>query len=429
MSDFYSDFPEVNEEKWLTKVEKDLKGRKIEDALHFSHPIENISYQAYGLSKGDLDEHGTPGQYTLLRGNSKPSNDWVNNVAIPRGSAEAINKAALHHLMNGATGLRIDLGNLEVESCKKALKDIQFEYISATLTYHTDEQVNWLVDQFSERDYDLTLEGNHDISIETVRSRTIQAWEVQATGGNVSQEIAWALNQGHSALFNLLKSGKSIHAANKMLKFRFGIGGNYFFEIAKFRAFRALWSTIITEYNTEQKGLPAPYIEAQTGFVNKSLSDPHTNLLRQTTEALSAILGGVDELTILPYNWYAQNREIDKTQRLATNIGLLLKEESYLDKVIDPSGGSYSIESLTSAIADAAWKIFQELEAGKIEDFKTALDTTAKKRVQLVSNKEITHIGVNKYFNTEDSIDQWGELPSTSFGKPLILEQTIKTEA
>ncbi len=432
MSDFYSDFSSVDASEWMNKVKIDLKGKLPEESLHYKHPIEGVVYKAYALSKGKDDEFGVPGSPSYLRGTSIDSNDWVINVAIPNESPKIVNKIALQHLMNGATGLRINLSNYSVEDCKEAVKGIEFKYINVTFKYNTEEQKKWLKDNFEDKSLNISLVSDlesTELVLTNVRSITVQGDQVQASGGNVVQEIAWCLYKAHAKLHELLNDGKSLKDAADQIKFRIGVGGNYFFEIAKIRSLRNLWFGIVQAYSNEDETIGKAYIEAQTGFVNKSLKDPHTNLLRQTTEALSAIIGGIEELTVLPYNWYAESPDLTKTQRLATNIGLLLKEESYLDKVIDPSGGSYSIEELTSSISDEAWKAFQSLENGELSSFNEKIQNVAKKRLEIVESKEFTHIGVNKYFNNEKAQDTWGSLPETPFGKMLIIEQDIKIEA
>ncbi len=432
MSDFYSDFSSVDASEWMNKVKIDLKGKHPEDSLHYKHPIEDIEYKAYALSKKEGDAFGVPGKPSYLRGTSIDNNDWVINVAIPTNTAKIVNKLALQHLMNGATGLRIDLSNYSVEDCIEAVKGIEFKYINTTFKYNTEEQKNWLKDNFEDKGLNVSLVSDLESSelvLTNVRSITIQGDQVQASGGNVVQEIAWCLHSAHTKLHELLNDRKTLKEASHQIKFRIGVGGNYFFEIAKIRSLRNLWYGIVQAYSNEDETIGKAYIEAQTGFVNKSLKDPHTNLLRQTTEALSAIIGGIEELTVLPYNWYAESPDLTKTQRLATNIGLLLKEESYLDKVIDPSGGSYSIEELTSSISDEAWKVFQSLENGERSSFNEQLQNVAKKRIKLIENNEVTHIGVNKYFNNEKAQEDWGALPETPFGKMLIIEQDIKIEA
>jgi methylmalonyl-CoA mutase len=122
----------------------------------------------------------------------------------------------------------------------------------------------------------------------------------------------------------------------------FAIGSNYFFEIAKLRAARLLWARAGAQSEL--------YIHARTTLSNASLYDPYTNLLRATTEALSAVIGGCDALEVRPLRY---------SERLALNVQRILKEESHLDKVADPAGGSYYIESLTHSMAEAAWTLMQ----------------------------------------------------------------------
>jgi methylmalonyl-CoA mutase len=432
MSDFYSDFPTVEPEVWMDKVVKDLKGKNPEDVLQYQHPIEGINYKAYAFAKEGENKKGTPNTPPYLRGTSAENNDWINNVSIPENNAKTVNSDALHHLMSGANGVCINLSNFSIQDCEIAVNKIEFEYITASFIYKTEEQKEWLKERFENKGLSISLTSELEASellLEGVRSITIKGTDVQTSGGNVAQELAWCLHRGHHKLHELLNKDIPLEQASNQLKFQIGIGGNYFFEIAKIRSLRILWYNVVQAYSNENKAIGKAYIEAQTGFVNKSLKDPHTNLLRQTTEGLSAVVGGIDELTILPYNWYAESPDLSKTQRLATNIGLLLKEESYMDKVIDPSGGSYSIEELTSAVSDEAWKLFQSLENGNRDEFNNEVKKTSLKRIELVNNKSIMHIGVNEYFNPEEANDTWGKLPQTAFGDMLIIEQSVKIEA
>ena len=430
MSDFYSDFPQVNKEQWLEKVEKDLRGKTIDEALHYAHPIEEINYKAYGFKENGIQQKNNPNCADYLRGTHTNNNDWFNNVVIPKLSAKEVNETALNHLMTGSNALTIDLNDFDETACNIVVNGIKFEYITASFIYHTEAQIIWLKEHFENKGFSLSLSTDlpEATIIDEVRSITIKGTDVQRSGGNVAQELAWCLHKGHQELYRLLTHGLSVQKATEQIKFQLGIGGNYFFEIAKMRSLRSLWYEVVQAY-TEDKQLGKAYIEAQTGFLNKSLRDPHTNLLRQTTEALSAVVGGIDELSILPYNFYAEKPDLNSTQRLATNIGLLMKEESYLDKVIDPSGGSYNIEELTEKISDKAWSVFQQLEIGEQSKFEESIRAVAAKRIQRVSNEDDLHIGVNKYFNPEESSEDWGKLPSTPFGDMMVLEQHVNIEA
>lgn len=426
MSDFYSEFSTTSQEEWLKKVSQDLKGKKVEDILHHSHPIENIDFKSYAFP-GDGDEHTIPGVAPYIRGGKFSNNNWQIINAIENSDAKSMNKIALDRLMNGATGLRLDLSEFNESELDILVKDIGFEHIVTTFIYHTKSQFEWLkklTNSFKQNVGTAINATNEDFGLlPNVRNRLIDGTKVQCSGGNVTQEIAYCLHEGHNVLHELVeKHGLSVDDAAAQIKFKVGIGGNYFFEIAKIKTLRSLWFNIVNAYSPEHSCSTIAYLEAETGFLNKSLKDPNTNLLRQTTEALSAVIGGIDELTVLPYNWKAKTTDFSKTQRLATNIALLLKEESYLDKVVDPAGGAYSQEKLINSIQENAWKLFLQLEKNGIAFLKDEIKKCASKRIELVVNKESTLIGVNKYLNTDSNEESWADVRQTEFGKELILE-------
>jgi methylmalonyl-CoA mutase len=167
--------------------------------------------------------------------------------------------------------------------------------------------------------------------------------------------------------------------------------------------------------------------------MNKSLIDPYTNLLRQTTEAMSAITGGIDNLVIHPYDAVSQTGSNALSERMALNISLILKEESYFDKVIDPLGGSYAIEEITQTIAKKSWDLFQEIETmGGIfqkeakDHLRNKLIEKASARKQQYASNEKTLIGINKFSNPQpeknDFVDTetYLDLPALFFERELI---------
>jgi methylmalonyl-CoA mutase len=173
-------------------------------------------------------------------------------------------------------------------------------------------------------------------------------------------------------------------------------------------------------------------LSASVGFVNKSLKDPFTNLLRQTTEVMSAIVGGVDSLTILPYDKLSTKGTSDFALRMAQNIPLILKEESYFDKVIDPLGGSYSIEKLTDEVIQISWDLFQELE-GLNGVFNSECQLYLKKEIQKVvelklaayASNEKTLIGVNKFKALTEEEGEWKIEESVLGLSQFIIENNI----
>jgi methylmalonyl-CoA mutase len=431
MTDFYKEFSTSTEAEWLDKVKIDLKGKSIDEALHKFHPIEEINYSSYGFANDKNQSHAIPGQANYARGGKIQNNDWINNIYVPKDSPKNMNAFALKQLMNGATGLTFDLYDFDANQCDLIIKEIGFEHIASTFYYSTKEQYDWLNKLASTQSLNGSAinTGNQKFGlINNIRNFIVKGIDVQYAGGNIHQEVGYALNKGHALLYQLINDGMSVDDAAAQIKFKLGIGSNFFFEVAKFKAFRALWYTVVQSYKPEHSCSTIAYIEAETGFLNKSLKDPHNNLLRQTTEALSAVLGGVDELTIRPYNAWSTDTDLDKTQRLGLNIALLLKEESYLDKVIDPAGGAYILDDLMNSIKEKSWTTFQKLEKEGIDFLKSAINSIAKKRIEKSEKQENKHIGINKYFNNEPSKTAWKVEIETAFGTPVILEKDCQIE-
>jgi len=174
--------------------------------------------------------------------------------------------------------------------------------------------------------------------------------EIEATA---TQELALALAQGSEYLADLGMVADQI-------AFSFPIGSNYFFEIAKLRAARLLWPRVVKAYDPHAR--PTTRIFAQTSEWNKTVYDPYVNMLRGTTEAMSAIIGGAELVTVSPFNSAFAAPDVF-ARRMAVNTQLILREEAHFDELSDPASGSWYIESLTDTMARAAWKLFQQMEA------------------------------------------------------------------
>jgi methylmalonyl-CoA mutase len=173
-------------------------------------------------------------------------------------------------------------------------------------------------------------------------------------GATAVQELAFSLAEAVEKLRLAVEEGKSVDAAAPATVFVYAVGSNYFFEIAKLRAARALWATAVSAFGCENPKAAITRIHVRTSRFNKNPIDPYINLLRVTTEALSAVVGGCDSLTIEPFGFDPQ---------LAMNVQRILREEAHVGRVSDPAGGSYYIEALTDALARKAWSLFQEVEA------------------------------------------------------------------
>ncbi len=186
-----------------------------------------------------------------------------------------------------------------------------------------------------------------------------------------------------------------------------GISTNYFFEIAKYRAVRILWTQLLKAYNKEQTKLD---LRAENSIRTSTLYDPYVNILRNTSQCMSAALGGANTINVNSFN-AAYIKEDDFGQRIARNISLILKEESHFNKVNDPSAGSYYIEYLTNELSENAWKLFQEIEAngGWLKNVKTntiqgMIEENAGQQEEDLKAGTKVLLGTNLYPNDEEKM-------------------------
>ena len=186
------------------------------------------------------------------------------------------------------------------------------------------------------------------------------------------------------------------------------VGPEYFMEIAKLRAARYLWAKIVEAYGPGSQQSAKMKIHSVTAEYNQTIYDPYVNMLRSTTEAMSAIMGGTGSLSVLPFN--IQFDEANPfSERIARNQQIVLKKESYLDKVADPSAGSYFIENLTNSIIDETWALFLKVEekGGYFKAFEQGfiqshISETVQKRNDNLSNRREVLLGTNQYANTKE---------------------------
>lgn len=430
MKGLFSAFQSPSKQDWLDKIKVDLKGKEFDSSMINQYQIEDIEFWSQHHRSDAKTDNQTPGTGSFKRGNRTENNDWEIVAEIPVSTAKEMNTFALDCLMKGNTALKINLSNFDLDACKQIIHEIDFNYISTAFTIHNKQHLIFIQDlftQFPDARIDV-FSDNTKIPAVKGRSQLINAIDVLNAGGNSIQEIAYALHEGHTQLHKLLEHGASIDNASLELKFTLGIGNIYFIEIAKFRAFRSLWSFIVEQYNPKEECSKTAYIEAQSIFVNKSLQDPYTNLLRLTTEGLSAAVGGVNEITLLPYDRYASKQNIEFTQRMSNNISLLLKEESYINQVLDVAGGSYALEKITSEIQSKAWQLFQSLEKNGIDALTTEVDKKRKARIEAAESGDQMLIGINKYPNIQTEENSWSTTPSNQFGEYLVIERDSNIE-
>lgn len=450
-----ADFPAISSQEWMDKITADLKGADFNKKLVWK-TNEGFNVMPFYRAE-DIQNLKTtdvvPGKFPYVRG-TKADNSWFVRQEIIVTDAKAANTKALEVLNKGvdSLGFKLDKKDLSPAYIETLLDGIAAECIELNFSICSRRSADLgtiLTDYFKGKGYDVTkLHGSinwdgmntmllrgKDFSKEELTSLAKATFEaalglpfyrvlgVNATtlnnaGAFVAQELGYALAWGNEYLSSLIEAGCEPSVVAKNIKFNFGVGGNYFMEIAKFRAAKLLWANIVDAYKAKCikpncqhtvegicKCAAKMRIHAQTSEFNKTIFDANVNMLRTQTEAMSATLGGVNSLTVTPYDsTYKTSDEF--SERIARNQQLLLKEESHFDKVADPAAGSYYIETLTNNIAEQAWKLFLEVEdnggfyaaikAGTVQD---AVKATATARLKAVSSRREVLLGTNQFPN------------------------------
>ncbi len=254
---------------------------------------------------------------------------------------------------------------------------------------------------------------NDALALPRYRNLQINGSGFSDAGSDSVQELAFSISMAVEYLSALTDRGISAEDAARKIRFSFGIGSDYFMEISKLRAARILWSVISEGYGLEGDDSFRMEMHCVTSKWNSTIYDPYVNLLRTQTEAMSAVIGGTDSLTVNPFD-IACSRPGEFSERIARNQQLIMKEEAYLGKVADPASGSYYIENLTALIAENSWKLFLETEAKG--GFLAALESgfvrkkiteSYNSRIEDIENRKEVLVGTNKYpdFNEKLSDD------------------------
>lgn len=254
---------------------------------------------------------------------------------------------------------------------------------------------------------------NHAYQLKTI---LVQAHPYHDAGGNAVQELAFSLATGVEYIRAMLDRGLSMEEIAPKIQFSYSVGSNVFMEIAKLRAARMLWSTIIESFGGSADAQKMT-VHARTSAWTKTVLDPNVNLLRATTEAFSAIIGGVDSLHVSAFD-EAIRPANDFSRRIARNTQIILEQEAHLAKVADPAGGSWYVEWLTDAIAQKAWELFQQVEeqGGMIRALESGypqeqIEQMAKQKADDISHRKSRVVGTNMYANVQEQPVQAEKLP------------------
>ncbi|MBV7267861.1 methylmalonyl-CoA mutase subunit beta [Winogradskyella luteola] len=415
----FSQFESVSAKAWKQKIQADLKGADYNDTLIWK-TNEGIDVKPFYHSDDFEDFPNTS--------NSKAT-QWKIAQTIEVSDAKTANIKALNAIERGAESILFHIKtedisiedlfqNIDVEKIPVEIKCdfLSHEFINkiknVTLGTAEESRVNIHVDIIG----NLAKTGNwyNDLKddhtkLETIIKQTNQLSVnlslYQNAGATIVQQLAYGLAQVNEYLNHL--EGINDWSLNEVeVTFNTSIGSNYFFEVAKLRALRQLWITLASEYNANTKCK----ILAKPTKRNKTIYDYNVNMLRTTTECMSAILGGADTICNLPYDLlYHKPNEFG--DRIARNQLLVLKKESYFDKVNNPADGAYYIESLTQQLAEKALGLFKDIEAngGFLNQLKEGtiqrkIKESAKKEQADFDTEKLILLGTNRHPNPADKM-------------------------
>ncbi|CDN30362.1 Methylmalonyl-CoA mutase [Mucinivorans hirudinis] len=440
-----AEFPPVSTQKWKEVITADLKGADYEKKLVWK-TLEGFAvepfYRAEDLA-GLKHIGGKAGEFPYVNG-AKMRNDWFVRQTIKVDCPKEANKQALDVLMRGVDSIGFVVGDKEFSKADLdvLLNGIELKAVEVAFSGCGVKNVATLfIENYAAEGvratFDIdplkkaTKKGGYckgcgescncfNKLVELIKAKGESKIRIVGVGGvlfnaagaNAVQELAFSLAMGHEYLAALIGMGLSVDQAACSMKFTMAISSNYFMEIAKFRAARMLWANIVKQYNPQTSCASKMRVHTVTSEWNMTVYDPYVNMLRGTTEAMSAAIAGVDSIEVLPFD-HCFESPTEFSTRIARNAQLLLKEESHLDQVVDPSAGSYYIETLTAKIAEAAWELFKKVEdkggycaslqEGFIQDI---IKATSDARDKSIATRRETLLGTNQYPNFNEVADK-----------------------
>jgi len=421
-SDFiFDEFSSVTAKQWKQQIQVDLKGADYNKALIWKSE-EGIDVKPFYHEEETLNTYTIPGQPT----------SWKIAQSVFLDHIDVASKIAEEALIKGANSLRIladkpfDIAaffkNITTDG-KEFYFDFNFwnpDFFQELIDYLNKNSIqyylgydpigylvkegNWFTDTYQLKEIHTLLE-KHPANSLRIDSRTYQN-----AGANILQQLAYSLSHVNEYLHILSKS--KLDLQKFCPSFHVAIGSNYFFEIAKLRALRLLYATLAKEYGAKE----TCHIIAMPSKRNKTLYDYNVNMLRTTTECMSAILGGANTIENMPYDAIF-HKDNSFGSRIARNQLLILKEESFLDKVSNPADGTYYIENLTEELAHKALKLFQNIEknGGFLHQLfegtiQRKIAKSASKEQNLFDEGKLVLLGTNIHPNPNDRMQEDLEL-------------------
>lgn len=443
----FTEFPPISTEEWEATIQKDLKGADYERKLVW-RTDEGFNVRPYYRAENleDLDYLNTlPDEFPYTRGTKADNNKWDIVQEVEEADPAKANAIATDALKRGATCIAFNAANIDSDAALETLfqgidlntTGVQFNHVKSYL-----DLMKRFVAYVEAHNYDkekvqgsinfdpLTYRLKHNKFWKSAQEDMMQAVELlemngcmknfkvinvngivlHNAGSTIVQELGYTLALANEYLSFCTEHGMKVEKAASRMQLTMSVGSNYFMEIAKLRAVRLLWSTIVEQYHPQCNCAYKIHINTVASTWNKTLYDPYVNMLRSTTEGMSAVIGGSDSVSLQPFD-VAYKESDEFSRRIARNVQIILKEEAFMDRVVDPAAGSYYVENLTNSIAEQAWKLFREVEAGGgalklIEDgtIKAEIEKSCQKRDMDIATRRYILLGTNQYPNINEKM-------------------------
>ncbi|MGX6442679.1 methylmalonyl-CoA mutase subunit beta [Neobacillus sp. K501] len=446
-------FASVTTKDWVEKAEATLKGKTIESLKSYTY--ENIILKPLYSRADEQKPADFPAGGDFRRGIyplGYITNNWKIAQQVSFQTPLELKDKLFEVIEKGQTALSFDITSELIEAndtLRELIKGLSERYPFAVnakgllpnlltevrniaeKTGKSDKITGYIssdpISLFAEEgvivndalsDWANTIKTAHQ-SLPNVRTVLINASSYHQGGANAVQELAIAAATGVYYLQHLSELGMPLKDVLAKMIFKFSIGSNFFMEVAKLRAARILWNKITKSYgaSVEFRGM---HIAAETSSYTKTVYDPHVNILRAGNEAFAAVIGGIQYLHVSPFNEITGSTQLG--ERIARNTQSILQEEVHLQKIVDPAGGSWYIESLTSELAEKAWKFFQQIEAnGGIMEalasnwLQNEIGAISEKRAEDIATRKQSIVGTNVYANLDEVVTCGNEIESNNY--------------
>ncbi|UWX55225.1 methylmalonyl-CoA mutase subunit beta [Maribacter litopenaei] len=413
----FEGFPSVSAKAWKQKIQYDLKGADYNTELVWTSR-EGIHVKPF-YHRDDLEE---------AMAATDSETPWKIGQSIYAGNVKLAKKRALEGLENGVEVLHFTIPNDEVEP-QGILKNIDLEKVPVSLQFEflSESYIASLLKSVGKGKSNLHLNidiignlartGNwfhnlnkdHEVLEMLLQTGADTILSIDTTlyenaGADMVQQLGYGLAHGHEYVQHLYDKGLLNNL--ERVTFKVSVGSNYFFEIAKLKALRILWNTLMDDYGLKTEC----HVVAEPSRRNKTLYDYNMNMVRTSAECMSAILGGAQVVFNHPYD-KIYHKDNAFSSRISINQLLILKEEAYFNKVHNAADGAYYIESLTKQLAEKALELFKsvEREGGFLSHLKSG---TVQQKIKEAANKQQREfdqgnevlVGTNKFMNGSDSM-------------------------